>query len=118
MIPNLEARLAQLAAQNQTTTYGQLAKDLNLTGPATIARLTDALEALMEQDAAQTHPFRAALVCGRLNQNLAATGFFTKAATLNRYHGEDPATYIAQERAALHSLSSVPKYPTEGSGEV
>ena len=104
MIPNLEARLAHLAAQNQTTTYGQLAKDLNLTGPATIARLTDALEALMETDAAQNHPVRAALVSGRLNQNLPATGFFAKATALGRYHGEDPATYIEKERAALHAI--------------
>ncbi len=104
MIPGLEVRLAQLAAQNQTTTYGALAKDLDLTGPASIARLTDALEALMDQDAAQNHPFRAAVVSGRLNQNLPATGFFAKATSLNRYHAEDPATYIEKERAALHAI--------------
>ena len=101
MIEGLEVRLAQLAALNQTTTYGALAKDLNLTGPATIARLTHALEALMEADATQNHPFRAAVVSGRLNQNLPAQGFFTKATTLGRYHDEDPTTYIDKERAAL-----------------
>ena len=104
MIDALEARLALLAALRQTTTYGQLAKDLNLTGPATIARLTDALERLMEADAAQNHPFRAALVSGRLNQNLPAIGFFAKAATLARYHNEDPTTYIEKERAALYDF--------------
>ncbi len=105
MTPGLEARLAQLAALNETVTYGALAKDLGLTGAATIARLTDALERLMEQDAALGLPFRAALVCGRLNQNLPAQGFFDKASALGRYHGEDPAPYVAKERAALHSLS-------------
>jgi hypothetical protein len=42
----LTARLAHLAAQNQTTHYGALARDLNLTGPATIARLLAELDAL------------------------------------------------------------------------
>ena len=102
MIPALPARLAKLAALNQTTTYGALARDLGLTGSGTIARLTDALEALMGTDAAQNRPFRAALVSGRLTQNLPAQGFFDKAAALGRYHGEDPAVYAAQERAALH----------------
>ena len=41
MIDALTARLAELAALNQTTSYGQLARDLNLTGPATIARLSE-----------------------------------------------------------------------------
>ena len=104
MIDQLTARLAQLAALNQTTTYGQLARDLGLTGPATIARLTAALEALMEEDAALGHPFRAALLSGRLTKDLPAQGFFDKAAALNRYHGEDPVPYVAQERAALASI--------------
>ncbi len=101
MIPTLTARLAELAALNQTTTYGQLARDLGLTGPGTIARLTQALEALMEDDAAQNAPFRAAILSGRLARNLPAIGFFDKAAALGRYKGEDPATYVAQERARL-----------------
>ena len=61
MIAELTARLAELAALNQTTTYGALARDLGLTGPATIARITGALETLMEQDTANAAPLRAAL---------------------------------------------------------
>ena len=105
MIEGLEVRLDQLAALAQTTTYGALARDLNLTGPATIARLTAALEALMEQDATLGHPFRAAVVSGRLNQNLPSQGFFAKATALGRYHGADPASYIAAERAALRTFT-------------
>ena len=59
MISGLAARLADLAALNQTTSYGALARDLGLTGPGTIARLTTALEALMEQDTAANRPLRA-----------------------------------------------------------
>ncbi len=104
MIPTLTARLSELAALNQTVTYGKLARDLGLTGPATIARLTTALETLMEEDAAQNHPFRAALLSGRLAKDLPAQGFFDKATALDRYHGEDPAQYVAEERAALHTF--------------
>ena len=100
----LSLRLADLAAGGKTITYGQLARDLGLTGPSTIARLTTALEALMEEDAAQNRPFRAALLSGRLANDLPATGFFDKATALNRYHGEDPTQYVAEERAALHAF--------------
>ena len=99
MIPELAARLAQLAALNQTTTYGTLARDLGLTGPATIARLTDALDRLMEQDTAANHPLRAALVNAR-GSTLPAPGFFAKAAALG-HDTTNPAAFVAQHRAAL-----------------
>jgi hypothetical protein len=99
MINALAARLAELAALNQTTTYGELARDLGLTGPATIARLTDALELLMEQDTATGAPFRAALVNAR-GSSLPAPGFFAKAAAMG-YDTSAPAQLIAHHRAAL-----------------
>ena len=101
MMQALALRLAELAAGEKTVTYGQLARDLGLTGPATIARLTAALEATMEEDAALNHPFRAALLSGRLAKDLPAQGFFDKAASLGRYQSQDPADYVATERAAL-----------------
>jgi hypothetical protein len=100
----LEAHLHDLAARGRTTTYGTLARDLGLTGPGTIAQVTAGLEALMEQDAAAGRPFRAALVSGRLNNDLPAQGFFTKAAELGRYDGSDPATFIANERRSLFRI--------------
>ena len=104
MMQSLTLRLAQLAAGGQTITYGQLARDLGLTGPATIARLTAALEATMEEDAAQNQPFRAVVLSGRLAKDLPAQGFFDKAAELSRYQGQDAAEYITSERAALFGL--------------
>ena len=99
MIAELTARLAELAALNQTTTYGALARDLALTGPATIARLTDALETLMDQDTAAGTPLRAALVNAR-NADLPAPGFFVKAAALGIVI-TDPARFVASHRSAL-----------------
>lgn len=103
MLDLLKTRLATLAATRQTTTYGALARDLGLQGPATIARLTAALETLMDEDAAAGRPFRAALVNSR-NSTLPAIGFFDKAAALGRYNTTDPAAFIAAERQALFAF--------------
>jgi len=106
MMQSLTLRLAQLAAGGQTITYGQLARELEMTGPSTIARLTATLETTMEEDAAQNHPFRAVVLSGRLAKDLPAQGFFDKAAELSRYQGQDAAEYVAAERAALATAAS------------
>ena len=98
---DLIARLAQLAAQSQTVTYGALARDLALPGPGAIAKLTTALEALMEEDAALGLPFRAVLCEGRLANGLPAQGFFDKARVLGRDVTEDPHSFVAAERHRL-----------------
>jgi HAMP domain-containing protein len=100
----LEARLAELAALGQTISYGDLARELAIPGPGAIAKLTAALEALMEIDTSQGRPLRAALCMGRLAGGLPAQGFFDKAAALGRYDGSDPALWVAAERARLFSI--------------
>ena len=109
MIDALTARLGELAALNQTTHCGALARDLGLTGAGTIARLTDALETLMEQDAAQGRPFRAAMINAR-GTDLPAPGFFDKAAAL----GFDPAdriAFVASQRRELHLSINIHSLP-------
>lgn len=100
----LEARLAELAALGLTVSYGDLARDLAIPAPGAIAILTAALEVLMDEDARQGSPLRAALCMGRLSGGLPAQGFFDKAQELGRYDGSDPALWIARERAALRAL--------------
>ena len=93
---NLEARLAALAAAGDTITYGDLARDLGLR----IAELTARVEALMEADAAEGKPFRAALLRQRLSPNgHPAPGFFLKAAELGR------TVEIIAERQALFAAA-------------
>lgn len=93
----LEVRLAALAAAGQTITYGDLARDLGLR----MADLTNRLEALMQEDAAQGRPFRAALLRQRLSpQDLPAPGFFLKAAELGALV-RDPAAFVADQRDRL-----------------
>ena len=101
MMNDLEARLALLAAQKQTISYGALARDLGIPGPGAIAKLTQALEILMEIDAAARHPLRAALCTGRLAQGLPAPGFFEKAASLGYDLAENPADFVYQHRLQL-----------------
>lgn len=93
---DLTARLADLAAQGKTTTYGALARDMGWR----VADLTAALERLMEEDAATGLPQRAALLEGRLSNGLPAQGFFLKLAELG-IHPADPAVFVAETRAAL-----------------
>lgn len=93
---DLAARLADLAAQGKTVTYGALARDLGWR----VADLTAALERLMEEDAAAGAPQRAALLEGRLSGGMPAQGFFQKLAELG-ITPADPVAYVAETRAAL-----------------
>ncbi|NBZ87970.1 hypothetical protein [Stagnihabitans tardus] len=79
-------------------TYGALAKVLGLR----MAELTTALEALMEADAGQGRPLRAALVCGRLTPGLPAPGFFLKAEALGM-DVSDPVAFVAEQRRRLRA---------------
>jgi hypothetical protein len=95
----LDERLAALAAAGETITYGELARALGLR----MAELTAQLETLMERDAAQGKPFRAALLRQRLSPDqLPAPGFFQKAASLGAVV-DDPGVFTAAQRHLLHA---------------
>ena len=96
---NLEQRLAALAAAGQTVTYGALARDLGLR----MGELTAALEVMMEDDARNGRPLRAALCAGRLAGGLPAKGFFDKAAELG-FDVSDQVVFVARHRALLRAL--------------
>ena len=93
----LEDKLAALAAAGVTVTYGDLARELGLR----MAELTGRLETLMETDAAQGRPFRAALLRQRLSaDHLPAPGFFQKAAELGA-DISDPTAFVRDQRERL-----------------
>jgi hypothetical protein len=99
---SLETRLAALAAAGETVTYGDLARALGLR----MADLTARLEALMEEDAAEGKPFRAALLRQRLSpEGLPAPGFFLKAADLG-HPTDDPAAFTADHRRRMASVAT------------
>lgn len=102
----LAAELADLARRRDTIGYGALARRLAIPGPGSIHRLTEALEALMAEDAAAGRPFRAALCEGKLRGGLPATGFFDAAQRLGRFSATvdspEAEAFVAHERRALY----------------
>ncbi len=105
LLAALPAALADLARMRETIGYGALARRLAIPGPGSIHSLTDALEVLMEEDAAEGSPFRAALCEGKLRGGLPALGFFEAAQRLGRFSGPldgpEAEAFVANERAAL-----------------
>jgi len=91
-------------------TYQELAKALQILPPHSIHRVTDALERLMEEDAAADRPFIAALVISKARGGLPAPGFFDCARRLGRFagdpDGQDTWSFHAAElNAVFASLS-------------
>jgi chromosome segregation and condensation protein ScpB len=100
MTNELTARLAMLAAQQTTLSYGALARALGWR----MGELTAALEALMEADAALGLPLRAVLVTARLSPEMPAAGFFLKAQELGVFDGQDPVAFVQDQREKLFRL--------------
>ena len=83
-------------------TYQELAKALHVLPPHSIHRVTEALERLMEEDAAANRPFIAALAISKTRGGLPAPGFFNCAGRLGRFaDGQDARTFHAAELNAV-----------------
>jgi len=102
----LSARIRRvLVLSENPITYGALARDLNVEGPGAIAKVTTALEALMQNDMELGRPFIAALCTSRLSDDMPAVGFFQAATVLGRYtgplSGPDATAFVMQQRMLL-----------------
>ena len=93
--------LQQLALQGEPITYKALAEALELKPPNTIHQVTEALEWLMREDAANDHPFIAALVISRARGGLPAPGFFDIAKELGRFDGDPSGPDAAASHGAM-----------------
>ena len=86
-------------------TYQELAKALQILPPHSIQQVTEALERLMEEDAAADRPFIAALVISKARGGLPARGFFDCARRLGRFagnpDGQDAWSFHAAELDAV-----------------
>ncbi len=83
----IRTHLCEMAQSATPITYNALALAMNLAPPKTIHQVTSALEILMEEDAAASRPFIAALVISRSGSRLPAAGFFVHAKNLGRFTG-------------------------------
>ena len=84
----VRAFLENFAKRQIPITYQELAKALQILPPHTIHRVTEALERLMEEDAATERPFIAALAISKARGGLPAPGFFGCARRLGRFAGD------------------------------
>ena len=71
----VRAFLENVAKRRIPITYQELAKALQILPPHSIHQLTEALERLMEEDAAADRPFIAALAISKARGGLPAPGF-------------------------------------------
>jgi hypothetical protein len=99
------AFLESVAKRRILVTYQELASALEILPPHSIHRATEALERLMEEDAAADRPFIAALAISKARGGLPGPGFFDCARRLGRFagdpEGQDARTYHAAELSAV-----------------
>lgn len=104
----LRAYLQARASQRLPMTYREVAKALLLLPPNTIHQVTEALEQMMTEDAANDCPFIAAMVISKSRNGLPARGFFDCAARLGRFTGDatgpDATVFHATELNAALAL--------------
>ncbi|MFT5795314.1 MAG: Fe-S cluster biogenesis protein NfuA [Ulvibacter sp.] len=95
----IRQHLYSLTAAEIPITYGKLARSMGLNPPGTIAKVTQALEAMMVEDAKNEVPFLASLVVSKVGQGNAAKGFFQQARALGREpsFGENDQDYYQRE---------------------
>ena len=99
---SLRAFLESAAKRQIPITYQELAKALQILPPRSIHQVTEALERLMEEDAAADRPFIAALAISKARGGLPAPGFFDCARRLGRFaDGQDARTFHAAELNAV-----------------
>ena len=99
--------LESLAKRRNLITYQELANALQILPPHSIHQVAEALERLMEEDAAADRPFIAALALSKARGGLPAPGFFDCARRLGRFAGDpagqDARTFHAAELNAVFS---------------
>jgi hypothetical protein len=97
--------LESIAKRRIVITYQELANALRILPPHSIHRVTQALEHLMEEDAAAERPFIAALAISKARGGLPGHGFFDCARRLGRFAGDpdgrDARTFHATELNAV-----------------
>jgi hypothetical protein len=84
----VRAFLENVAKRQIPITYQELVKALEILPPRSIHRVTEALERLMDEDAAAGRPFIAAVAISKARGGLPAPGFFDCARRLGRFAGD------------------------------
>ena len=103
----VRAFLESVAKRRILITYQELASALHILPPHSTHQVTEALERLMEEDAAADRPFIAALAISKARGCLPGPGFFDCARRLGRFtgdlDGQDARTFHATELNAVYA---------------
>ena len=100
----VRAFLESVAKRRILITYQELANALRILPPNSIHRVTEALEHLMEEDAAADRPFVAALAISKARGGLPGRGFFDCARRLGRFAGDPDGHPRAFHAAELNAV--------------
>ena len=106
----IRAHLANLSAPDVPMTYGKLARAMALYLPGSIAKVTQALEATMVEDAENGVPFLASLVVSKVGHGNATKGFLQQARALGRGPGfdeDDQAYYMREFTGAFAMVTTI-----------
>jgi hypothetical protein len=107
------AFLENFAKSRIPITYQEMVKALQILPPHSIHQVTEALERLMEEDAAANRPLIAALAIGKARGGLPARGFFDCARRLGRFagdpDGQDAWSFHAAELNAVFARWGAPR---------
>jgi hypothetical protein len=113
MHARVRAFLENFAKRQIPITYQELAKALQILPPQSIHLVTEALERLMEEDAAADRPLIAALVISKARGGLPAPGFFDCARRLGRFTGDPDG----QDAWSFHAAALNAVFARWGSSE-
>ena len=102
----IRVHLQRIAVRGEPITYKALAEALEVEPPNRIHQITEALEWLMREDAANEHPFIAALVISRARDGLPATGFFDIAKELGRFDGDPSSLDATASHGAMFAAAA------------
>ena len=106
----VRAFLESVAKRRILIAYQELAKALQILPPHSIHRVTEALERLMEEDAAADRPFIAALAISKARGSLPAPGFLYCARPLGRFTDGQDASKGVSRRQVERRLRSLGRF--------
>src|SRR3981081_2657496 len=102
----MPAFLESVAKRRILITYRELANALQILPPHSIHRVTEALERLMEEDAAADRPFIAALAISKARGGLPGPGFFDCARSLGRFAGDPEGHHAHRHQTAALTVAA------------
>ena len=112
----VRSHLQRVADRAAPITYKALAEAVHVKPPNRIHQIAEALEHTMREDAANGHPFIAALVISKARGGLPAPGFFQAAQQLGQFADDPSGPQASSFHAAAFAAAVAFWRPATGDG--